>query len=187
MDGTIWLSLSLPTCTSEETMHNYKVRCPQISAFRESHSIRVLIIDFKQQPFSPAFSPCRYKFDQQVANYQELRAICELHTYGKLNDFPLVTMEDFNNYFVLWLLSIATLQVLHLSESYGMDGLTKRIMQRCGQFIQHDLSGLTNHASIIYLDIGPVFSRNEGERERESKCRMWCVWKQNWSCGEGSR
>jgi hypothetical protein len=53
-----------------------------------------------------------------------------------------------------------------VSESYGMDGLTKRIMQRCGQFIQ-DLSGLTNHASIIYLDIGPVFSRNEEERERE--------------------
>ncbi len=58
------------------------------------------------------------------------------------------------------------MQVLHLSESYGMDGLTKRIMQRCGQFI-HDLSGLTDHASIIYLDIGPVFSRNEVERERE--------------------
>jgi hypothetical protein len=82
-------------------MHNYKVRCPQILAFGESHSTRVLIIDFKQQAFSPAFSTCRYKCDQQVANYQELGTICELHTYGKLNDFPLVTMVDLNNYFVL--------------------------------------------------------------------------------------
>jgi hypothetical protein len=54
-------------------------------------------------------------------------------------------------------------------------------MQRCGQFIQHDLSGLTNHASIIYSAIGPVFSRNEGDRERanagcdvfETKLELW--------------
>jgi hypothetical protein len=42
----------------------------------------------------------------------------------------------------------------------------------------YDLPGLTNHASIIYLDIGPVFSRSgrrEREREREQMQDVMCL------------